>query len=330
MKTQSKLIIYENSNIEAIIQNETLWLNQEQIAQLFSVQRPAITKHLNNIFKDGELDEKVVCSVLKLTTKHGAMANKTQNKRVKFYNLDAILSVGYRVNSKKATKFRIWATQILRNYLIKGSYNINQAKITHGLNELNSTLKMLQNAAAQKELNLSEAKGMLDIVLTYARSWSLLQGYDEGSLSLVYNKQTHKFILDISEARKAISELKNKLVSKGEASELFGKEKADEFEGILQNIYQTFGGEDLLVGTAQKAANLLYYIIKDHPFVDVNKRIGAFMFILFLNKSNALYKQNGDYQINDNALVAISLLVATSEPKDKDNLIKLIVNLLTE
>ena len=258
MKTQSKLIVYENSNIEAIIQNETLWLNQEQIAQLFSVQRPAITKHLNNIFKDGELDEKVVCSILELTTKHGAMAGKTQSKRVKFYNLDAILSVGYRVNSKKATKFRIWATQILRNYLIKGNYNINQAKITHGLNELNSTLKMLQNAAAQKELNLSEAKGMLDIVLTYARSWSLLQGYDEGSLSLVHNKQTHQFILDISEARKAISELKNKLVSKGEASELFGKEKADEFEGILQNIYQTFGGEDLLVGTAQKAANLLY------------------------------------------------------------------------
>lgn len=322
MKTQNELIVYEKSNIKAIIQNETLWLNQEQIAQLFSVQRPAITKHLNNIFKDKELDEKVVCSILELTTKHGAVAGKTQNKKVKFYNLDAILSVGYRVNSKKATQFRIWATQILKDYLIKGNSKIQ------GLNELNSTLKMLQNTITQKELNLNEANGMLDIVLTYARSWSLLQSYDEGSLSLAHTEQKSQFALDIIEARKAINELKNTLISKADASELFGKEKANEFEGILHNIYQTFGGKDLLVSTAQKAANLLYYIIKDHPFVDGNKRIGAFMFILFLSKNNALYKQNGECQINDNALVAISLLVATSEPKDKDNLIKLIVNLL--
>lgn len=329
MQTRNELIIYENSDIEAIIQNETLWLNQEQIAQLFGVQRPTITKHLNNIFKEGELNEKVVCSILELTTKHGAISGKIQNKKVKFYNLDAILSVGYRVNSKKATQFRIWATQILRDYLIKGNDKIKQLT-QNGLNELNSTLKMLQNTITQKELNLNETKGMLDIVLAYARSWNLLQGYDEGILHLTHNEQKSHFILDITEARKAINELKAKLISKGEASEFFGKEKADEFEGILRNIYQTFGGVDLLESMAQKAASLLYYIIKDHPFVDGNKRIGAFMFILFLSKNNALYKQNGEYQINDNALVAISLLVATSEPKDKDNLIKLIVNLLAE
>lgn len=328
----SDVVIYEDGNIElkATAENESIWLSQKQIAELFDVQRPAITKHLSNIFKSGELDQKVVCSILEHTTEHGAIKNKKQTKQTKFYNLDTIISVGYRVNSKKATQFRIWATGILKEYIING-YALNKEKLQQQkLRELEQTIQLIKQGLQTSTLSLKEAKGFTEIISNYAKSWALLQGYDEQSLEDVAQSKDERFVLDYDEAKEAISELKNTLITKGEATELFGQEKADELKGNLLNIYQSFGGAQLLPSLEEKAANLLYYIIKGHPFTDGNKRIGAYLFILFLHKNGILYKPNGETKINDNALASIALLVAQSQPNQKEIIIKLIMNMLYE
>ena len=328
----SDIVIYEDGNVELklSVKNETIWLNQEQISVLFGTKRPAITKHLSNIFKSHELDEKVVCSILEHTTQHGAMKGKTQTKKTKFYNLDAIISVGYRVNSQKATQFRIWATKILKDYLIKG-YALNQKKLQQQkIEELNKTFQLIKQGLQNRELSTNEAKGFVEIVSNYAKSWALLQGYDEQSLEEVTQTKESRFTLDYDEAKEAIAELKKTLIAKDEATELFGQEKAGEFKGNLLNIYQSFGGVELLPSLEAKAANLLYYIIKGHPFNDGNKRIGAYLFVLFLHKNGILHKANGEPKINDNALVSIALLVAQSHPDQKDIIIKLVMNMLYE
>lgn len=241
-----------------------------------------------------------------------------------------IISVGYRINSKKATQFRQWATKILKQYLMNG-YALNKEKLQQQkLSELNQTLQLIKTSIESKELNSAISKGFVDIISNYAKSWALLQGYDDQSLQEVVSHRENKFILDYNEAKEAIKEFKKALMQKGEATELFGQEKADELKGNLLNIYQTFYGVELLPSIEQKAANLLYYIIKGHPFNDGNKRIGAYLFILFLSKNNALYKSNGELKINDNALASLALLVATSKPEQKDIIIKLIMNILYE
>ena len=326
----SNIVIYENGNVElkTTVENESVWLSQKQIAELFEVQRPAITKHLSNIFKSNELDEKVVCSILEHTTKHGAIKSKQQIKKIKLYNLDAIISIGYRVNSKRATQFRIWATSVLKEYLIKG-YVLNQEKLQQQkLEELDKTIQLIKQGLKNQDLSTKEAKGFVEIISNYAKSWAMLQGYDEQSLQEVLESKEEKFILDYDEAKEAIAELKKVLMQKGEATELFGREKAGEFKGNLLNIYQSFGGADLLPSLEAKAANLLYYIIKGHPFNDGNKRIGAYLFVLFLHKNGILHKPNGEPKINDNALASIALLVAQSDPNQKDIIIKLVMNML--
>ena len=328
----SEIVIYEDGGVslEATVEKDTLWLNQQQIAELFDVQRPAITKHLSNIFKSNELSEKVVCSKMEHTTKHGAMPSRLQKKKVKIYNLDAIISIGYRVNSKRATQFRIWANKILKEYLIQG-YSLNQKRLQQkGLQEFNQAITLLQSTIKQENLECDEAKGLLDVIVSYGRSWSLLEGYDEDSLSMPELHGTQKFVLDYAEATDAIAKLKHELMQKSEVSELFGREKAGEFDGIVGNIYQTFGGDDLIPSVEAKAANLLYYTIKDHPFTDGNKRIGAFLFILFLQKNQMLYRTSGEAKINDNALVALTLMTAKSLPEQKDTVIALIVNMLVD
>jgi prophage maintenance system killer protein/predicted XRE-type DNA-binding protein len=328
----SDVIIYEDGTVElsATIENETVWLSQKQMAELFGVQRPAVTKHLSNVFKSGELDEKVVCSKMEHTTQHGAMEAKKQAKETKLYNLDAIISIGYRVNSQRATQFRIWATKILKQYIIDG-YALNKDKLQQKkLNELEQTIQLIKQGLENQELSTVEAKGFVEIIGNYAKSWALLQGYDDQSLEEVAEHREQKFILDYDEAKEAIEELKRVLMTKGEATQLFGQEKAGEFKGNLLNIYQSFGGEELLPSIEQKAANLLYYVIKGHPFNDGNKRIGAFLFVLFLHKNGILHKPNGEPKINDNALVSLALLVATSAPEQKDIIIKLVMNMLFE
>ncbi len=328
MKEEPNVIIFESESgeigLHVVLQEDTVWLNQNQLADLFGTKQPAISKHLNNVFKSGELDKDSVHSILEYTASDG------KTYKTGFYNLDAIISVGYRVNSQRATQFRIWATNVLKEHLIKG-YSVNKSRLQQkGLDELHKTMELLRATIEQSEIGLDEAKGMLDIILNYSRTWSLLQGYDEDDLPEYRFKSDQNFILDFDEAKTAIDALKKELLSKGEASELFGREKAGEFNGIIRNIYQTFGGDDLLPSVEEKAANLLYYIIKDHPFNDGNKRIGAFLFILFLEKNRARFKPNGELKINDNALVALALMTAKSLPQQKDTVIRLIVNMLVE
>jgi prophage maintenance system killer protein len=318
------IVIYENGNVELKVtfENETIWLNQKQMSELFGKSVKTISEHIGNIFKEGELEKNSVIRKFRTTSTDGKKYN------VDHYNLDVIISVGYRVKSKQGTKFRIWATKVLKEYLIKG-YVLNKNKLQQQkLNELDETIQLIRQSLQNQELNTKEAKGFVEIVSNYARSWALLQGYDEQNLKELIQTKESKFILDYDDAKEAIKELKKILIEKGEATELFGQEKAGELKGNLLNIYQSFGGIDLLPSVESKAANILYYIIKGHPFNDGNKRIGAYLFILFLHKNGILHNSNGEAKINDNALTSIALLVAQSQPEQKDIIIKLVMNML--
>lgn len=313
-------------NLEVSLENETVWLSQKQMAELFDVKIPAINKHIKNILNEGELETSTI-SKMEIVQQEGERKVK---REVDFYNLDMIVSLGYRVNSKRATEFRKWATNVLKQYLIKG-YALNHHRINaQSLSELTATMELVRKSIETQELSSNEAKGLFDIINNYAKTWALLQGYDADALHALQGTLQQRFILGYDEAKNAIKALKKDLMAKGDATELFGNEKAGEFQSALLNIYQTFGGVDLLPSIEEKAANLLYYVIKDHAFSDGNKRIGSFLFILFLHKNNIAYKPNGEPKINDNALVSLALLVAASEPSQKELMVKLIVNLLGE
>ena len=319
----SDIIIYDDGNIELNIEfdGETVWLNQNELVQLFDKDQSVISRHINNIFKDNEVNEKSNMQKMHIAN---------SDKPVKFYSLDIVLAVGYRTNTSKAIKFRQWATKVLKQYLIDG-YVVDKNKLQQQkLDELDRTIKLIKQGLENQQLNITEAKGFIEIISNYAKSWALLQGYDDQSLQDVVEHRESKFVLDYDEAKDAIVELKRVLIKKGEATQLFGQEKAGEFKGNLLNIYQSFGGEDLLPSMEQKAANLLYYVIKGHPFNDGNKRIGAYLFVLFLHKNGILHKANGEPKINDNALASLALLVATSAPEQKEIIIKLVMNMLYE
>ncbi|TSC53756.1 MAG: filamentation induced by camp protein fic [Parcubacteria group bacterium LiPW_39] len=328
MKKKKKLInnkeiIIYTGKVEVTVEKDTVWLMQKQIAELFDTERSVVTKHLRNIFGKGELQEK--SNVQKM---HIAESDKP----VKFYNLDVIISVGYRVNSERATQFRIWATNILRDHLIKG-VTVNQNRIQElkgkQLKEFERALSLIE-AARSKALSYDEAAGLLEIITHYANTWLLLQKYDQGNLEIDQVSKKSGRIIDYAEARNAIAELKKDLIGKKEASDIFGQERGETLEGILVSIGQSFGGKELYPSIEEKAAHLLYFIIKDHPFVDGNKRIAALLFILFLSKNNYHLDKKGQLKINPNALVALALLIAESRPKQKDIMIKLIINFLNK
>lgn len=304
---------------------ETVWLSQEQIAALFERDRTVITKHLRNIFKENELIESVVSANFAHTTKHGAIEGKKQENIVKYYNLDVIISVGYRVNSKQGTRFRQWATQRLKDYLVKG-YAINQKR----LDELGKMVKLIEQGSKTGDLHLPEAKGLLDILSNYTKSFVLLNQFDSNNLPV--EKLNEKITYEISypEARKAIDEMKRQLLKKKEATQLFGNEKDEGFKSSLQSIVQTFGGRYLYPSIEEQAAHLLYFIIKNHSFTDGNKRIGAFLFVWFLEKNKHRFKKSGELKINDNGLTALSLLVAQTPQEEKDLMIKLVINLIRD
>jgi len=323
----SDIVIYENGNVElkATIENESVWLSQKQMAELFGKSVKTVNEHIGNIYKEQELEKNSTIRKFRIVQKEG---QREVEREVDFYNLDVIISVGYRVKSKQGTQFRIWANKILKDYLIKG-YALNQKKLQQQkLEELDKTIKLIKQGLQNQDLSTQEAKGFVEIISNYAKSWAMLQGYDEQSLQEVLESKEEKFVLDYDEAKEAIAELKKALIKKGEATELFGQEKAGELKGNLLNIYQSFGGADLLPSLEAKAANLLYYIIKGHPFNDGNKRIGAYLFVLFLHKNGILHKPDGEPKINDNALASIALLVAQSDPNQKDIIIKLVMNML--
>lgn len=305
-------------NVDA--EKETIWATQAQISQLFGVDRTVISRHLRNIFRDRELEEDSVCAKIA----HTAGDGKTYN--VKMYNLDAIISVGYRVNSKKATGFRIWATKVLHHYIVDG-VAINRPRLEEldakKLREIESALGIVKRLVASSELSASEAGGILEVITKYAPSFKALQEFDEGHISFAKGKKSTK-TLTPSECDSIISQLRKNV--KGDT--LFGKPRGGAFDASLGAIMQTFDDNDLYPSISEKAANLLYLIIKDHPFYDGNKRIGALLFVVFLTINDYHLTKNGETKISDRALTALALLIAESSPSEKSLLIALICKLL--
>lgn len=309
------------SAIDVKFEWETVWLNQIQLSELFDVDRTVITRHINNIIKHWEIEEK--SNVQKMHFTHS-------DKPVKFYNLDFILAVWYRVNAKKWIEFRKRSSQILKDHIIKW-YTLNQKRLSEtGLKTFEKAIVLIKKNIENNILTDKETKGMLSLVTNYAYSWIVLQKYDEGTLSLENLNTIKTSKLKYEEAIAGINDMKKELLPKGEVSKMFGIEKNDWLKWVLNQIDQTFNKQELYPSIEEKAAALLYFTIKNHPFIDGNKKIWAFLFVFFLAKNKRLYRSNGEKRIDDNTLVALTLLIATSETKEKDMIVKLVANFLLD
>jgi prophage maintenance system killer protein len=325
---KGEIIIYKSKEgpaLEVRLREDSVWLTQNQVAFLFDVKKAAISKHLKNIFKSGELEEEATVSKMETVQIEG---KRRITRELTYYNLDMIISVGYRVNSQKATQFRVWATKTLKNHLVKG-YTLNEKRllsVRNNFNELTETIEFLKNKAKHELLGGQEQE-ILSLLSDYSKSLSLLEQFDKDKLRL-RKKEKEKYEINYEDASTVIKKIKEDLIVKKEASQMFGQENGNQLKAILKNIYQTFGGVDLYPSLEEKAAHLLYFIIKDHPFNDGNKRIGSFLFIYYLDRNNFLYKKSGEKKINDNALTTLALLIAISDPKEKDKMIKMITNLI--
>ncbi len=328
-KSKNELILYTdkrgNVELRADMEKETIWATLDQIAQLFGRDKSVVSRHLKNIFSSAELSHDSVVA------KNATTAADGKTYIVEYYNLDAILSVGYRVNSKQATQFRQWATKTLREYLVTGAViNARRVEQLHekGIKDVEKKIAFIQNAIRARRLNQSEVDGLLSVINGYTHSWLLLRRYDDGELVTHKSKTKERRRFDYAFIEPAIAELKRSLLKKSEATDIFASERGDAFKAILGTIYQTFGGKELYASIEEKAAHLLYFIIKDHPFTDGNKRVGSFAFIYFMERNGLLYRPNGERKINDNTLVALALLIAESKPAEKDTMIKLVTNLV--
>ena len=309
-----------SGSIEVRIEHESVWLSQEQMARLFERERSVITKHLRNVFRDEELVEESVCAKFAQTAGDG----KTYQTR--FFNLDAILSVGYRVNSKRGVQFRQWASRILKDYLVRG-YALDRQRLEHNARELEAALRLVRRTLSNVELAREAGSGLAEIVVRYTQTFLWLQRYDEGLLT---DPRGHPggALPPLDEARAGIATLKADLVAKGQASALFGLERDDGLAALLGNLDQTAFGAPAYPTLESRAAHLLYFVVKNHPFADGNKRIGAFLFAGFLHHNGRLFGADGSPVVNDVGLAALSLLVAQSRPAEKDVLIRLIMNML--
>ncbi|ATA68188.1 hypothetical protein CGC48_05820 [Capnocytophaga cynodegmi] len=306
-------------SLQVSLEKETVWLTQSQMSFLFDTSTDNIGLHLKNIFLEEELDEFSTTEDFSVVRQEG----KRQVKRtLKHYNLDAILSVGYRVSSKRATQFRKWATQTLKQHLVQG-YTINEQRLKERGIEFNEVLSLLSSTLENQTLISDEGVAVLKVVQKYAKSWSLLQAYDQQSLPKSSLKNQEMNALPYEDVLKAIDQLKKSLVEKGEASELFGQIRSSGLESALATIEQGFGEEYFYPNVASRAAHLLYFIIKNHPFADGNKRTGAFLFLWYLRINQHLLQKTVENLINDNTLVALALLVAESKPEQKELIIRL-------
>lgn len=312
------------TQIEIRLEQNTLWLSQAQMATLFDKDSDTIGLHLKNIYTEGELDAAATTEESSVVRQEGS---RQVRRKIRFYNLDAIISVGYRVNSKKGTQFRMWATQRLREYLLQG-YSINEQRFDKNAAELRQALALIKKTAQIPKLNTDEGRGLIEIISRYTQTFLWLQRYDEGLLDDPTG-QVGGILPSSAQAMADLNQLKDQLMARGEATELFAKPRGDGLDSILGTLEQTVFGEQAYPTIESKAAHLLYFVVKNHVFTDGNKRSGAFLFIDFLHRNNRLLDRQGETVINDTGLAALTLLIAESDPSQKDILIKLIMNMLS-
>lgn len=324
MKSENKgeIIIYKGEDgrtaIDVRLEKETVWLNQYQLAELFTTDRTSILRHIRNIYKTGELAVESTCAKIAQVQKEGG---RRISRNILYYNLDLIISVGYRVNSKRGTQFRIWATRVLREHFVKG-FTVNKRR----LKDLHQVVHLITEIAERRDLTGDEAKALLRVVEDYTFALNLLDDYDHQKVVIADTTERKVHAVTYDEAMKTI----NHLLKHFGASELFGCEKDESLRGSLDNVFQTFEGKDLYPSLEEKAANMLYFLVKNHSFIDGNKRIAAALFLWFLEKNRFLYRRDGTKRIADNALVAMCLLIAESRPTDKNILVQVVANLINK
>lgn len=321
-KPGGKIVLYKAADggpaLDVRLDKETVWLSQRQMAELFGKDTDTVGLHIRNIFREGELKESATTEESSVVREEGG---RTVRRTVGIYNLDVIISVGYRVNSKRGTQFRIWATRVLREHLVRG-YTVNAQR----LQELKQAVRLVANVAERRDLTGDEAKALLRVVADYSYALEVLDDYDHQRVRLGAVSRRKVSALSIDEARRAVETMRGRFGG----SALFGREKDQGLEGSLAAVMQTFGGADVYPSLEEKAANLLYFLVKNHHFVDGNKRIGAALFLWFLEKNRALYRNDGTKRIADNALVAMTLLIAESRAGEKDVLVRVVVNLINK
>lgn len=326
---ETSIEIYQSEDgrteIQVRLENETVWLNQYQLGDLFETDRSSIAKHISNIYKSEELNKEATRAKIAQVQKEGG---REVSRQLFFYNLDLIIAVGYRVNSKRGTQFRIWANRILKDYLIKG-YSLNEKRLieqNERLKELQESVKILGNVLSKQSLSNEESVGLLKVISEYAYALNLLDQYDYQKLEIKDTSGKELYRLTYEEAISQILLVKKTYGN----SDLFGNEKDKSFRSSIGTIYQTFDGKDLYPSIEEKAAHLLYFVTKNHSFSDGNKRIAAFLFLYFLERNGVLFDSHGSKRIADNALVALTLMIAVSRPEEKNTMIKVIVNLINK
>jgi prophage maintenance system killer protein/prophage antirepressor-like protein len=321
--TQQDLVIFKTDNdkiqVDVKLDQDTVWLNLNQLSSLFERDKSVISKHLKNVFNEEELEQ------ISVVAKFATTASDGKTYQVEYYNLDAIISVGYRVNSKRGTQFRKWASSVLKEHLVQG-YTFHQQRLYEkGITELQKAMDLLAQTLERNVLVSDVGQGAVDIINLYAKTWNLLLAYDEDRLSAPSNLIESNVIVDFETILPAIDALKQNLIEKEEATPLFGQQRDENLKALFGNIHQTFDDVFLYPSCTERAAHLLYFVIKDHPFVDGNKRIGSFLFLLYLNAQDPSISR-----ISDSTLVSLALLIAESDPKDKDLMIKLVMNLMSK
>ena len=308
------------TQVDVRFEQESVWLSIDDMVHLFQKSRSTVNEHILNIYKEKELEEE--------TSMRKIGISDFSTKPTNLYNLDVIISVGYRVRSKQGTQFRIWATARLKDYLFKG-YALNQKRLQQNAAELEQALALIQKTAASPELTLESGRGLVDIVSRYTQTFLWMQQYDEGLLC--EPKGENVCVLPSAiEARTALAALKQQLMVRGEATDLFARERGDGLDALLGNLEQSVFGEPAYPSIESKAAHLLYFVVKNHPFSDGNKRSGAFLFVDFLHRNDRLLNRSGQAVINDTGLAALTLLVAESDPKQKETLIRLMMHMLQQ
>ena len=319
------VIVYESPGgevrVDVRFEDESVWLTQRQMAKVFQTSTDNVSLHLKNIYTTDELKEAATTEDFSVVRSEG---QRQVRRKIKHYNLDAIISIGYRVNSKRAVRFRQWATRTLREHLLRG-YTMNERRLAErGLDEARQTLDLLARTLENQALVDETGRAVLHIITTYADTWRLLIEYDEDRLATPAGAKPATSAIDLDSVHNAIDEFRRDLAAKGEASPLFGNPRGDALEAILGNIEQTMFDESLYRSREEKAANLLYFVVKDHPFTDGNKRIGALLFLLYLTQEGI------ESRPDPGALTALTLLIAESAPSNKDLMVRLIVNLIGE